>query len=65
MIKLGAGWNNYSETGAYVSYEFDEAVEGMTVDLSKVKFLSYENREKKEETQPDWHLFLAKKRNKQ
>ena len=66
MIKIGAGWNNFSENGTpYISYELDEATDGMIIDLGKFTFKSFENKEKKEEKQPDWNIFLAKKKDKQ
>lgn len=62
MLKIGAGWDKYSEKGDFISWQLID--EPIIVDLSKVNLLSFRNREKMEELQPDWNLFLTKKKEK-
>lgn len=60
MIKIGAGWDKYNENGEFISWQLVE--EPMMIDLSKISLLAFRNREKREELQPDWNLFLTKKK---
>jgi uncharacterized protein (DUF736 family) len=62
MIKIGAGWNKYSENGAYISWGFDKSLEGTLFDLTKINLMCFENKEKLTDESPDWHLCIAERK---
>lgn len=64
MIKIGAGWNKVNEKGIYVSLAFEKSAESLIVDLSKASMILFENKDKTEDLQPDWNVFLGEKREK-
>ena len=64
MIKIGAGWNKANEKGIYISLAFEKSAESLIVDLSKASMILFENKDKTEDLQPDWNVFLGEKREK-
>jgi uncharacterized protein (DUF736 family) len=64
MIKIGAGWNKVNEKGIYISLAFEKSAESLIVDLSKASMILFENKDKTEDLQPDWNVFLGEKREK-
>jgi uncharacterized protein (DUF736 family) len=61
MIKIGAGWNKVNEKGIYISLAFEKSAECLVIDLQKASMIMFENKDKTEEKQPDWLLFLGEK----
>lgn len=64
MIKIGAGWNRVNEKGMYISLAFEKSAESLNVDLQKASMIMFENKEKSDDTHPDWLLFLGEKKEK-
>lgn len=64
MIKIGAGWNKVNEKGIYISLAFEKSAESLIVDLQKASMIMFDNKDKTEDVQPDWLLFLGEKKEK-
>lgn len=64
MIKIGAGWNKVNEKGIYISLAFEKSAESLIVDLQKASMIMFDNKDKTDEAQPDWLLFLGEKKEK-